>query len=127
MEQITASSTKTTVVLGASPNPERYSNIAVKRLIGKRLNVVPIGNKTGTIIDKDIVQGTPPIEEVDTVTLYLRPELQERYYDYIFSLNPRRIIMNPGTENLELLEKAKERGIEVEFACTLVLLTTDTY
>ncbi len=121
------STTKKTVVLGASPNPERYSNIAVKRLIGKRLQVIPIGNKDGKIIDQEIVKGKPELEDVDTVTVYLRPEIQSQYYDYIFSLNPRRIIMNPGTENLELLEKAKEKGIEVEFACTLVLLTTDTY
>jgi predicted CoA-binding protein len=66
-------------------------------------------------------------DDVDTVTLYLNPDNQKPYYDYILSLKPRRIIFNPGTENEELEEMAASQGIKVQEACTLVMLGTGQY
>jgi|MGYP001434366162 hypothetical protein len=54
--------------------------------------------------------------------MYIRPSKQEEYYQYILSLNPSRIIFNPGAENQELESIAKEKGIEVVRNCTLILL-----
>lgn len=64
---------------------------------------------------------------VDTVTLYLNPEHQKEYYDYVISLKPRRVIFNPGTENKEFFDRLKDRGIAPIEACTLVLLSTNQY
>lgn len=118
---------KKTVVLGASENPSRYSFLAVNRLRANGHPVVAIGNKQGQIGDTPIITGHPAEEGTDTVTLYLNPQLQQQYYDYILSLKPKRIIFNPGTENEELEELAIEKGIEPVEACTLVLLSTGQY
>lgn len=118
---------KKTVVLGASPNPSRYSNRAVKRLVSNNFEAVPVGIRKGIIEGIDIITETPFIRNVHTVTLYLNPERQKPHYDYIFSLEPERIIFNPGTENPELMRLAREKGIEVEAACTLVLLAVGEY
>ena len=118
---------KKTIVLGASSNPTRYSYLATKKLKENSIEVIPIGVKEGTIEGISIVTDTPQYEDIDTVTLYLNPELQKQYYDYIFSLNPKRIIFNPGTENFELLKLAKEKGIETEIGCTLVMLSIGNY
>ena len=118
---------KKTVVLGASQNEERYSNIAVKKLVAHNHPVTAIGNKEGTINDTKIIKDNPSINDVDTVTLYLNPENQKPYYDYILSLNPKRIIFNPGTENDELERLAAAKGIKTMEACTLVLLSTNQY
>jgi predicted CoA-binding protein len=118
---------KKTVVLGASPKPDRYSFIATQKLKTHGHDVVPIGNAAGSILGTEIINTTPPQEGVDTVTLYLNPQRQAEYYDYIFSLHPKRLIFNPGTENDELAEMAKGHNIEVLEACTLVLLSTGQY
>ena len=118
---------KNTVVLGASQNEERYSNMAVKKLVSHKHPVTAIGNKEGIINDTKIIKGNPSISDVDTVTLYLNPQNQKPYYDYILSLHPKRIIFNPGTENEELEKIAKEKGIKTMEACTLVLLSTNQY
>lgn len=118
---------KKTVVLGASPNPSRYSNRAVKRLVSNGYDAVPVGVRNGIIQGIDIITETPFIRNVHTITLYLNPERQQPHYDYILSLQPERIIFNPGTENPELMRLAKEKGIEVEVACTLVLLAVGEY
>jgi uncharacterized protein len=119
---------KTTVVLGASDNPGRYSYLAVHRLRNHDHPVIAIGKKPGKVADVEIKKGPqPPQEGVDTVTLYLNPLHQKMYYDYIVSLKPRRIIFNPGTENDELAVLAQEKGIKTLEACTLVMLSTGQY
>ncbi len=118
---------KKTLVLGASDNPIRYSNAAVRRLAQDGFEVVPVGVREGEISGVPIQKGQPRLDNVHTITLYLNPQRQKEYYDYILSLRPERIIFNPGTENPELMRLARENGIEVEMACTLVMLAVGQY
>ncbi|QNM87004.1 CoA-binding protein [Polaribacter pectinis] len=116
-----------TLVLGASTNPNRYSNIAIKRLMGKELPVAALGLRKGKIGNVVIDDEKQDYKNIDTVTLYLNPKRQEEYYNYIIGLAPRRVIFNPGTENMEFVKLLKENNIESEIACTLVLLSTNQY
>jgi predicted CoA-binding protein len=118
---------KTTVVIGASENTDRFSNRAVRMLHYNHIPVVAIGLKEGDIRGVKIQTGFPKVEDVDTVTLYLGPKNQPPYYDYIIGLKPERIIFNPGTENPELEKRARKAGIEVLEACTLTMLSVGTY
>ena len=118
---------KKTLVLGASPNTSRYSNIVVKRLHSYGHEAVPVGIRKGEIDGVEIITDLPQRDDIDTVTLYLNPQRQKEYYDYILGLKPNRIIFNPGTENPELAKAAREAGIETEAACTLVKLATGDY
>jgi uncharacterized protein len=120
-------STKKTLVLGASDNPSRYSYLAIRRLSAHQHPVVAIGRKPGEVSGIPIRTATEEMSDVDTVTLYLNPQNQKPYYDYILHLKPKRIIFNPGTENEELIEKAEAAGIEPVIACTLVMLSTGQY
>ncbi|NUQ24108.1 MAG: CoA-binding protein [Saprospiraceae bacterium] len=118
---------KRTIVLGATPNPQRFAFLAVQRLKSYGHEVFPVGIRRGQVAGIDILNDFPVIDQVDTVTLYLNPDHQRPYYDYILGLNPTRIIFNPGTENPELMRMAQDRGIEVEVACTLVMLSLGVY
>lgn len=118
---------KRTLVLGASEKPDRYSNKAIARLVEHNHPVIAIGNRAGSTHGVKIELKHPVSEEIDTVTLYLNPNNQKAYYDYILGLKPKRIIFNPGTENPELVELATAAGIECTEACTLVLLGTNQY
>ena len=116
-----------TLVIGASTNPNRYSNIAIKRLLDKNIAVVALGLRKGKVLDVAIDDQKEDYKNIDTVTLYLNPKRQEEYYNYIISLQPRRVIFNPGTENMEFVKLLKNNQIESEIACTLVLLSTNQY
>lgn len=118
---------KKTVVLGASANPDRYSYLAINKLKAYKHPVVAIGKKQGRVGDTEILAEPQPAEAVDTVTLYLNPTNQQPYYEYILGLNPKRIIFNPGTENTELMRRAREQGIEPVVGCTLVMLSAGMY
>lgn len=118
---------KKTLVIGASTNPERYSNMAINRLVKYGHSVVALGLKKGVVAGINITTEKEPFENINTVTLYLNPKRQGEYYDYIISLKPERVVFNPGTENPEFYKILKENNIESEVACTLVLLGTNQY
>jgi uncharacterized protein len=118
---------KKTLVLGASENPGRYSYLAIKRLLQEHHPVVAIGKTNGHVHGIDILKEKVQAADIDTVTLYLNPQHQKDYYNYILSLHPKRIIFNPGTENIEFESLAKENGIDTQEACTLVLLASGQY
>jgi predicted CoA-binding protein len=120
-------SMKKTLVLGATPNPGRYAYLAMNALKKHGHEAVPVGIRSGEVAGQTILQGMPAVPDVDTVTLYIGPQRQPDYYDYILSLKPKRIIFNPGTENPELETLAQANGIETVEGCTLVMLTIGKY
>lgn len=118
---------KLTLVLGASDNPARYSNMAIQRLRHGGHPVKAVGKRHSIVADVPIETATREWMDIHTVTLYLNKDHQQQYYDYILSLDPDRIIFNPGAENPELEKLAKEKGIGTMNACTLVMLSTGQY
>jgi len=118
---------KKTVVVGASANPLRYSHRAVEMLKANGHPVEAVGLRAGEIEGVEIKTDLIRFDDVDTVTLYVGPKNQESWKDYIKSLKPNRVIFNPGAENDEFGAELKSEGIEVEEACTLVLLSMGSY
>lgn len=118
---------KVTLVVGATEKTDRYANIAIKRLLGHQFPVVAFGIKKGFVENVAIETDFSNFKNIDTVTLYVGPQNQSELIPQIISLHPRRIIFNPGTENPIFVKKAEENGIEAEIACTLVLLSLNSY
>ena len=118
---------KTTLVLGASDNVERYSNMAIKKLTAYQHPIIAVGRKKAVVGETTIETEFPEVDNIDTITLYLSAENQKPYYESILAANPKRIIFNPGTENEELAELAASKGIQTMEACTLVMLSTNQY
>ncbi|NIK72547.1 hypothetical protein FHS56_000033 [Thermonema lapsum] len=123
---------KKTLILGATPNPSRYAYIAAGMLSQYGHPFVPVGIKKGEVFGQKILSGQEAAQQlqsgdIHTVTLYLNPQMQEEWYDFLLGLKPKRIIFNPGTENPTLAERAQAQGIETVEACTLVMLRTGQY
>ncbi|MFH0895373.1 MAG: CoA-binding protein [Bacteroidota bacterium] len=121
------SKSKKTIVIGASPDPSRFSYKAVKRLTEDGHPVIAIGNKEGEIEGIKILNDKPNIQDVHTVTMYLNSSNQAEYVDYIINMKPKRVIFNPGSENDAFAAQLKQKGIEVDESCTLVMLSTELY
>ena len=122
------SAERTTLVLGASAKPERYSYKAIISLQRRNIPVVAIGRRETEVCGLMIRKTIPDdISNVHTVTMYMNATHQEEYYDLIFSLKPARIIFNPGTSNPELAGLARRRGIEIIDGCMLVMLSSGEF
>ena len=118
---------KKTLIIGASKNPERYSFKAAERLLHHGHEIELLGLRNDEIFGRKIDTERKQYSGLDTVTMYVGPQHQPDYYDYIISLKPNRVIFNPGTENSDFEELLTENGIGFEEACTLVLLQTGQY
>lgn len=116
-----------TLILGASTNPSRYAYLALQSLQKQNYPVVGVGAKAAEVNGVKIYDFQKYFSDIDTVTLYLSAKNQVDYYDYILQINPKRVIFNPGTQNPELEKILSENNIEIEHACTLVLLSTQQY
>jgi uncharacterized protein len=119
--------TKKTLILGASPQPDRYAHQAAERLTAAGHPIVNVGRQPGTAGGQPIHTDQPALADLHTVTLYVAAAHQPALYAYILGLKPRRLIFNPGTENPELAQLAQQAGIDPWEACTLVLLATGQY
>ena len=118
---------KKTMVFGASINPHRYSNLVIARLKEQGVDTLAFGPIAGEVHGVKIQNKIPIVDDLDTITLYMNPKRQESYYQEIISLNPKRVIFNPGTENPEFYKLLQENNIIAEEACTLTLLAIDQY
>ena len=116
-----------TLVIGVSEKPARYAYKAVVSLLKHGHEVVALAKMSGEV--KGVEFETKHIEykNIDTITLYINPQIQLAYYDYVVSLHPRRVIFNPGTENSEFMDLLKQYDIEFVIACTLVMLSTNQF
>ena len=116
-----------TLVIGGSENPARYSNMAIRSLRQKGVEVVSFAKRMGKVLDVEIQTEFPEKDNIHTVTMYVGPQRQAEYYNQLLELDPKRVIFNPGTENDELVDMLESKGIETIEACTLVMLSTGQY
>lgn len=119
---------ETVVVLGASPDHDRYSNKAMHLLQAHGHRVIPVSPVYTDIEGTPVLGNLAEVQvPVDTLTLYLSPKRLLPIADDIVRLHPKRVIFNPGTETPELQAKLDSAGIAWLEACTLVMLRTGQY
>jgi uncharacterized protein len=120
--------TEKVVVLGASENPERYSYKAFQMLREYGHEAIPVNPKLKRLDGVEVFSSLDKINfPVDTLTVYVGPEISAGLEREILALKPRRVIFNPGSESPELQRRLTEAEINVEEACTLVLLRTKQF
>jgi uncharacterized protein len=118
-------------VLGASNDPSRYSYKAIDMLKEYGHKAIPINPREekvqGIETFKSLADLVAQKIKVDTLTMYVNSAISEKYEKDIISLAPRRVIFNPGSESAMLEKSLKQNGVEVENACTLVMLRTNQF
>lgn len=119
---------QTVVILGASQKKDRYSYRAFQMLKSYGHEPLPVNPNL------EVLEGAPVYPSlrdihifVDTLTMYVGPEVSSKLKEDILALKPKRVIFNPGSENLALAKTLEESGIRVVEACTLVLLRTNQF
>ncbi|HEY0368162.1 MAG TPA: CoA-binding protein [Chthoniobacterales bacterium] len=123
-----ANPSETVVVLGASPKPDRYAYKAMEMLARFGHRPIPVNPAFDEVLGAKCYRSIRDVaDKIDTVTMYLGKQRSDALIDEIVAAKPRRIIMNPGAENDDLAAQAEAAGIEVDYACTLVLLQTGQF
>ncbi len=118
---------KRVAILGASDNPERYSYKAFKMLLEHGHEPLLVSPRLGELEGHKVYPDLSSLKDVDTLTMYVSDKISNGLKDKIISLKPKRVIFNPGSENEVLMKELEKEKIEVEPACTLVLLSTGQF
>lgn len=110
------------VILGASPKPDRFANRAQRKLLAHGHGVIPVNP---AFVEVEGV-ATVPLEEVapvpQTITVYLGRDRMLPLVAKIAALAPRRVILNPGADDPEVVTALQDKGVPVQLDCTLILL-----
>jgi predicted CoA-binding protein len=118
---------KSTLVIGASDNPQRYSYKATQMLLLANHPISLYGLKKASVFGIAISPDFPNTD-IHTVTMYVGVRNQtEELINKIILLKPNRVIFNPGTENPVFKEILDTHQIAWLDACTLVLLSINQY
>ncbi len=118
-------------VLGASSDSSRYAYKAMLMLEEYGHKPIPVHPRETEVLGKKVYPNLGDLvmagEKIDTVTVYVNAAISEKYVKDFLALKPKRVIFNPGAESPKVEEELRKNGIEVERACTLVLLRTDQF
>ena len=88
---------KKTLIIGATPNEDRYAYKAAGKLIEAGHQIIPFGIKKGEVFGETIINEWEDFKDIDTVTIYVGAVRQDAYYDKIISLNPKSCdLLNQG-------------------------------
>lgn len=108
------------LVFGYSDNPDRFSYMAKEMLKDYDHDVVTINPRMEDELSKIS-------SEYHTLTLYVNPQISDKYQDLLLKSKPKRVIFNPGTENSGLAKKFETLGAEIVIGCTLVMLRNNQF
>jgi hypothetical protein len=119
---------KNVAIIGASKNGERYSHKAILLLSKHGYDCFLINPNDKDINGIKVYSVLSDVEvQIDTVTLYVGFHNQVGLYDQIVNKKCRRVIFNPGTENIDLEKSLTVAGVEVVRACTLIMLQENSF
>lgn len=116
-------------VIGASSDSSRYAYKAMEMLKEYGHQTIPVHPREEQVLGQKVVHNLGELtgQKIDTVTVYVNPAISDKYEKDLLAVHPKRVIFNPGAENPRLEKALTEKGIEVENACTLVLLSTSQF
>jgi hypothetical protein len=112
---------KTIAIIGASNDPRKYGNKAVRAYLQQGYTVYPVN------LREERIEGLPAFGSVldvparpQLVSVYLPPVLTLRVLPDIAAKGCDELWLNPGTESEAVLAEAARLGLNVIQACSIV-------
>jgi predicted CoA-binding protein len=108
-------------VIGASRDPSKFGNKAVRAYLRQGWTVYPVNPQEPTI---EGLSSYPNVESIpmklDRVALYVPPHVGVALLSGIARKGTSDVFVNPGAESDELLAEADRLGLTVIQACAIV-------
>ncbi len=108
-------------IIGASNNRDKFSNKAVRAYIKQGYEVYPVNPKEETIEGLKAYGSIKDVPgELDRISVYLPPQVTLSIIDDIAAKGTKELFLNPGSENDEVVRKARDAGLSPILACSIV-------
>ena len=115
-------------VIGASSNPAKYGNRAVRAYRAEGWDVYPVNPHAARIEGLQVYRSILDVPgPVDRATLYLQPESTLQVLDAIARKGVRELFLNPGSESSAVIARAEELGLLPILACSIVDIGRSPY
>jgi predicted CoA-binding protein len=113
---------KTVAIVGASSDRSKFGNKSVRAHAAQGWDVYPVNPKGGQIegLTAYVSVAEIPVERLDRVSMYLPPHLALQILETIASKGCDELFLNPGSDAPEVVEHARELGLNAIQACSIV-------
>lgn len=112
---------KTVAIIGASNDPQKYGNKAVRAYLRQGYTVYPVN------LNEERIEGLPAFRNIrdvparpNLISVYLPPALTLRILPDIAAKGCDELWLNPGTESEEVLLEAARLKLNVIQACSIL-------
>lgn len=111
----------TVAILGASADPAKFGNKAVRAHLAAGYEVFPVNPKGGQIEGLTVYPRLADIPvPLDRVSVYLPPAVALQVLPEVAAKGCRELWLNPGSDSPEVIARARELGLEPIVACSIV-------
>lgn len=109
-------------ILGASNNRQKYGNMSVRAHLRAGYDVFPVNPNEEEVEGLKCYSDITSVpEELDRISIYLRPQVTIELAEQIATKAPAaEVWLNPGAESPELIDKLRGLGMNVVTACSIV-------
>ncbi len=115
-------------IIGASADPAKFGNKAVRAYVQQGWTVYPVNPKEATIEGIPVYKSIRDIPgPVDEASVYLPPHLVPAILTEIAAKGIKKVWLNPGCESDDAMDRAEELGLETVVACSIVGVGVDPH
>lgn len=119
---------KVVAVIGASGNPRKFGNRAVRAFSRQGYTVIPINPHEAEVEGLKAYASVLDVPEtIDMATFYVPPAIGEQIIDEIARKKIAEVWLNPGAESDALIARARALDIRPIVACSIVGIGEDPY
>jgi predicted CoA-binding protein len=119
---------KTVAVIGASSDPRKFGNRAIRAFRRQGYRVIPINP------NEQVVEGLKAYASVldvpgaiDMATFYVPPDIGVKVIAEVAEKGIAEVWLNPGSESAELIRVARSLNVEPILACSIVGIGENPY
>jgi predicted CoA-binding protein len=119
---------KTVAVIGASSDPRKFGNRAIRAFRRQGYRVVPI-NPNETMVEglKTYASVLDVPGDIDMATFYVPPEIGQAVIAEVAEKRIPEVWLNPGSESAELIRLARALKLEPILACSILGIGENPY
>jgi uncharacterized protein len=124
----TGQTAKTVAVIGASSDPRKFGNRAIRAFRRQGYTVIPINPNEKTIEGLKAYASVLDVPgTIDMATFYVPPQIGEQVIAEIARKGIPEVWLNPGSESDELVRLARALKVEPILACSIVGIGENPY
>lgn len=111
----------TVAIIGASADPAKFGNKAVRAYLRRGWDVFPVSPKGGRIEGLPVYASLQDVPgHLNRISVYVPPAVGMTMLEAFKARGADELWINPGAESGELIQRAKALGLDPIVACSIV-------